>query len=328
MPPLVPKLDLLCSAFDFLSRDDLEVLELTNVSFRDIVHKHYSHTPYRHFLRLDIRGATSTLISMDESGVFNQTKLWHYRSTEELCRRLRNSVVDIVDFSNVEVFDEQLLEGLLPARFAWSKTTCRTADTFSSAEVLQKAFAELFVCQEMLLSLQERSFTLSESVLTFESVLQCIRLEIWHAPYPYSEHDIVRWLNHPTQFGNDKTTRIMPSGFGFTGTIEGLIELLKQDFCEAKDNPHSYELQIILKKSGNLTEMDETLANPQTSEELRVIVMPPHRFHQATKLAVRRKAKRCVPFRQVADVVEKGKETAAEESQETEFEDEVAKLNL
>uniref|UniRef100_A0A915DRL1 F-box domain-containing protein n=1 Tax=Ditylenchus dipsaci TaxID=166011 RepID=A0A915DRL1_9BILA len=244
-------LDLLCLAIDFLSRDDLDVLEITCVTLRDIVRKHYSLEPYRHFLRLDVRGDTSTLIGQDHTGVFNQTKLWHYKYIDDLCQRLRHSVVDFADFSNIQVFDDNLLEGLLPARSTWSKGTCRTADNFSSPEVLERAFNELFFCQEMLLGIQERVFTLSQSILSFPCVRQCHRLEIWHAPYPYTKEDIVNWLNEDTAFGNDKTVRILPSGFGYTGNIEELVEYFKEDFAQAS-SPHRYEMQIILKKSCGL----------------------------------------------------------------------------
>ncbi|KAH7707570.1 hypothetical protein AAVH_25204 [Aphelenchoides avenae] len=298
--PLVENIDILCAAIDFLSRLDIEVLEITAIPLRDIVRKHYAHGPFRHFLRLDMRGATSTLISEGEfdedKGKFNETKLWHYQSADDLCNRLRNSVIDFVDFSNVVLFDEELLNAMMTVKSAWSRGTCRTADVFVSGEVLEKAYDELFACQEMLMSIQPiddrgSQFTLSRSILSLDAVMHCVRLEIWHAPYPYSAQDLVNWLNHPSPFGDNKTLRIMPSGFGYTGKLDELVEAIKEDFRQS-ENACRYEMQIILKKSDVTRPIFETLSNKFTSEELHVNIHPPHRFHQATKLLVQRKPKR------------------------------------
>lgn len=161
-------------------------------------------------------------------------------------------------------------------------------------------------------------FSLSKSVLALDAVKRCVRLEIWHAPYPYSAQDLVNWLTCPTPFGDNKTLRIMPSGFGYTGQLQELTNAIKeasiqeltiivhpnstslslairelpfQNFANA-EMAARFEMQIILKKSNITKPVIESMTNKFTSEELHISIHPPHRFHQATKLIVQRKPKR------------------------------------
>lgn len=135
LPPEVFK-----NAADFLSRHDLESLQLSNTLLSRLVERDFACLPWRMLDQL-------LVVGLDNYTIFKKDETVSCTSADELNTRLRLCVIDELSFDPTVTLDQQLYEALAPLKAKWGMGRCCTPRRFATSEIFRLALSELLICK-------------------------------------------------------------------------------------------------------------------------------------------------------------------------------------